>query len=60
MGKAFGATVLATTGTDEKVALCRDLGSDVAVNYRAEAFVAATMEATYGHGVDVAFDAVGG
>jgi NADPH2:quinone reductase len=60
MGKALGAKVIATAGSDEKVAYCRDLGADVAVNYRTTDFVEVAMEATYGHGVDVAFDAVGG
>jgi NADPH2:quinone reductase len=60
MGKALGAKVIATAGSDEKVEYCRQLGADVAVNYRTADFVEVAMEATYGHGVDVAFDAVGG
>jgi NADPH2:quinone reductase len=60
MGKALGAKVIATAGSDEKVEYCRSLGADVAINYRTEDFVAVAMEATYGRGVDVAFDAVGG
>jgi len=60
IGKALGAKVIATAGTDEKVKYCLELGADVAVNYRSEDFVAAAMDATYGRGVDVAFDAVGG
>ena len=34
LAKAFGATVIATAGTDEKVEFCRQLGADHAVNYR--------------------------
>jgi len=60
MGKALGAKVIATAGSDEKVDYCLELGADVAVNYRATDFVEVVTEATYGHGVDVAFDAVGG
>lgn len=60
MGKALGAKVIATAGTDEKVDFCLKLGADVAVNYRTDDFVKVAMEATYGRGVDVAFDAVGG
>ena len=60
MGKALGAKVIATAGSDEKVEYCRQLGADVAVNYRTTDFVELAMEATYGHGVDVAFGAVGG
>jgi NADPH2:quinone reductase len=48
IGKALGAKVIATAGTDEKVEYCRRLGADVAVNYRTEDFVAVAMEATYG------------
>ncbi len=60
MGKALGAKVIATAGSDEKLEYCRKLGADVVVNYRTTDFVAVAMDATYGHGVDVAFDAVGG
>lgn len=60
IGKALGAKVIATAGSDEKVEFCRSLGADVAVNYQTDDFVGAVLEATYGHGVDVAFDAVGG
>lgn len=60
IGKALGARVIATAGTDEKVEYCRSLGADLALNYRTTDWVEAVVEATYGHGVDVAFDAVGG
>ena len=60
LAKAFGATVIGTAGTDEKVELCRSLGSDYGVNYRSEDFVAFVDDVTNGRGVDVAFDTVGG
>jgi NADPH2:quinone reductase len=60
LAKAFGATVLATAGSDEKCAACRDLGADHAINYRTEDFVAATKAATGGRGVDLILDMVGG
>lgn len=60
LAKAFGATVVATAGTAEKCQVCRDLGADVAVNYRDEDFVAATKAATGGRGADVILDMVGG
>jgi NADPH2:quinone reductase len=60
IGKALGATVIATAGTDDKVKLCLELGADHAINYRSEDFVERVQEATYGHGVDVAFDTIGG
>lgn len=36
MAKAIGAHVITTAGTDEKVARCRELGADVAINYRTQ------------------------
>ena len=55
-----GARVLATAGSPEKVEVCRSLGADVAIDYVADDFVDAVLEATKGRGVDVAFDSVGG
>jgi NADPH2:quinone reductase len=52
--------VIATAGSDEKLALCRELGADVAINYREGDWVEAVNEATGWRGVDVAFDAIGG
>jgi NADPH2:quinone reductase len=36
MAKAAGARVITTAGSDAKVALCRDLGADVALNYKTQ------------------------
>jgi len=60
LAKAFGATVIGTAGTDEKVELCRSLGADYGVNYRTDDFVAFVDDVTNGRGVDVALDTVGG
>lgn len=60
LAKAFGATVLATAGSDEKCAACRELGADHAINYRTEDFVAAAKAATGGRGVNLILDMVGG
>jgi NADPH2:quinone reductase len=60
LGKAIGAKVIATAGSDEKLAFCRELGADVVINYRTQNFVDVVTEETYGHGVDVAFDTIGG
>jgi NADPH2:quinone reductase len=54
-----GARVFATAGTDEKVALCRELGADVAINYSDSDFVEIVMAETGNRGVDVVFDNVG-
>ena len=54
-----GARVLATAGGEHKLELCRELGADVAIDYRAGDFVGAVNDATDGRGVDVVFDGVG-
>ena len=60
LAKAFGATVIATAGSDEKCAACSRLGADRAINYREEEFVAAVKDHTGGAGADVVLDMVGG
>jgi len=51
---------IVTAGSDEKCQRCRELGADVAINYRAGDFAAAVREATGGRGVDVVLDSIGG
>ncbi len=60
LAKAFGAHVVATAGSDDKCARCRELGADVAVNYRTQDFVEAVKTATGGKGANVILDMVGG
>jgi NADPH2:quinone reductase len=36
MAKALGARVVTTAGSDEKVAACREMGADAAINYKTE------------------------
>ncbi len=60
MAKAFGHTVFATAGSDEKCRACAALGADRAINYKTEDFVAVVKEATGGRGVDVILDMVAG
>ncbi len=60
LGVALGARVIATAGGPEKVAFCRELGADLAVDYRREDFATAVRDATGGRGVDVVCDLVGG
>jgi putative PIG3 family NAD(P)H quinone oxidoreductase len=59
VGKALGATVFTTAGSPAKLARCRELGADVAIDYRNEDFVAAVRDATDGHGADVVLDIIG-
>ena len=60
LARAFGATVIATAGTDVKCEACRTLGAQVAVNYKDTDFVQAVRAATGGRGVDVILDIIGG
>jgi putative PIG3 family NAD(P)H quinone oxidoreductase len=55
LGKAVGATVVTTAGSERKLAACRDLGADVLVNYREQDFV----EELGRRGADVILDVVG-
>ena len=60
LAKAFGAHVLTTAGSDEKCQACRELGADVAVNYRTEDFVEKAKAAAGKAGINVILDMVGG
>jgi NADPH2:quinone reductase len=60
LGRAFGARVVATAGTDVKCAACVRLGAEHAINYRDRDFVADVKTLTGGRGVDVILDIVGG
>jgi putative PIG3 family NAD(P)H quinone oxidoreductase len=60
LARAFGATVYATAGSDEKCEACRTLGAAMAINYRTRDFVEAVRELTAGEGVDVVLDIIGG
>lgn len=57
---AFGATVYATAGSDDKCAACVGLGAAHAINYRTQDFAAEVLRLTGGRGVDVVLDMVGG
>lgn len=60
LARAFGATVIATAGSDEKCAACLDLGAHHAINYKSQDFVAEVKRITEGKGVDVVLDMVAG
>jgi putative PIG3 family NAD(P)H quinone oxidoreductase len=59
LGKAFGARVACTAGSARKLARCRELGADIAINYREEDFVEVLRDATGGAGADVILDLMG-
>lgn len=60
LGKAYGATVIATAGGAEKVEVARRLGADHVIDYQADDFVEAVKQLTGGRGADVIYDPVGG
>ncbi len=57
--KAAGARIVVTAGSEAKCQRCRELGADVAVNYRSGDFVEPARELTGGRGVDVVLDSIG-
>ena len=59
MGKLFGATVIATASTEEKLAVCKQMGADHVINYT-EGFRGQVRALTGGRGADVIYDPVGG
>ena len=59
LAKRRGARVIATVGSEEKVALARAAGADEVVVYTRDAFMTAARNFTAGRGVDVVYDAVG-
>jgi putative PIG3 family NAD(P)H quinone oxidoreductase len=54
-----GAVVFVTAGTPRKAQFCRDLGADLAINYREDMFDERVLAATDGAGVDVILDNMG-
>ena len=60
VGKAMGATVIATAGSDRKRALAGAHGADHVIDYRTGEFRDTVKSLTRGRGADVVFDPVGG
>lgn len=56
--KALGCTVVTTAGSEKKLAHCREIGADVAIDYHGD-WVAELKEATGGKGADVILDVMG-
>lgn len=59
VAKQLGAVVAVTAGSDAKLDLCRELGADIAINYRDDDFVERVRRATDGRGADVILDIMG-
>jgi len=60
IAKAAGARVIAAASSPEKLAFCRRLGADEAIDYTREDLRAALKALTGGRGPDVVYDPVGG
>ncbi len=60
IAKLFGARVIATAGTDEKLSRAKAIGADEGINYATQDLVAEVRRLTVKRGVDVIFEHVGG
>jgi NADPH2:quinone reductase len=60
IGKAMGASVIASAGGPEKLAIAKAHGADHLIDYRAETLRQRIKEICDGGGVDVVYDPVGG
>jgi len=59
IAKLFHARVIATAGTDEKLAKARELGADETINHSTQDITAEVKRITGKRGVDVVFEHVG-
>jgi NADPH2:quinone reductase len=59
LGKLFGARVIATASSDEKLKIVKDFGADETINYT-DGFREQVKALTSGLGADVIYDPVGG
>lgn len=60
MAKNLGATVITTAGSEDKVAFCKIVGADYAINYADQDFAEEVRRITNGGGVNVVVESVGG
>jgi NADPH2:quinone reductase len=60
VGKAMGATVIASAGGADKLAAAREAGADHLIDYRSEDLRTKVLGLTDGRGADVIYDPVGG
>lgn len=58
--KALGVRIVVTCGREEKCEKARELGADLAINYRARDFVGDVKAFTGGRGVDAVLDMISG
>lgn len=60
IGKALGARVIATAGSEAKLAFARAQGADYAIDYSDAGWIEKVKEITQGRGADTIYDPVGG
>ena len=60
IGKKLGATVIATAGGQDKLAVAKDYGADHLIDYRKEDIRERVKQLTDGRGADCVYDPVGG
>jgi len=60
LAKLWGATVIASTSSDEKKKLALELGADLVIDSKSEDLAAEILKVTNGRGVDLVLEMVGG
>lgn len=60
IAKLHGTNVIATAGSDDKLAKAKELGADATINYATQDIADETMRLTDGRGVDLVIESVGG
>ena len=60
LGATMGATVIAAASSESKLAVCRERGAAMTIDYEQEDLKSAVRELTGGRGPDVVYDPVGG
>ena len=60
LAHAFGAKVFCTVGNSDKVAACKKVGADVAIDYKTQDYVEEVLKLTDQKGVNAILDMVGG
>jgi putative PIG3 family NAD(P)H quinone oxidoreductase len=59
IGRALGARVAVTAGSQERLGRCAALGAELLINYREQDFVQVMMDETHGRGANVILDNMG-
>lgn len=60
IGRALGARIIATAGSQDKLDFCLSQGAEHAINYRDASWVDQVKQITGGRGADIIYDPVGG